>query len=170
MIETERLLLRPWQPDEGDALAALLMDATTMQHWPAPLSRADSDVWLARNIEQLDTHGVTRWCCQQRVDAQIVGDVGIRYAQVDGQWAWDLGYIIDHRYWRRGYGFEAATGVIGWTRSQAAALGISALVATMAVDNEPSAALARRLGMRLDRRWVNPGNRDKESYYFELIL
>ena len=41
MIETERLLLREYTPNDFDALYEIMSDSETMQHYPAPFDEAN---------------------------------------------------------------------------------------------------------------------------------
>ena len=166
VLETERLALRTWQADDFDSLHSILSDATTMAHWPAPFDAAATRAWLQRAEQGMREHGLSRWCCQLRDSGAVIGDVGIVRMQHDGHWINDLGYIIHHPYWRKGYAFEAAAGVVQWARAQ----GLDALAANMAVDNEPSAAVARKLGMHLVRTFTKTSNANKQTYWFELPL
>ncbi len=48
MIRTERLLLRRWMDDDREPFAALNADPVVMEHFPAPLSRRESDALVDR--------------------------------------------------------------------------------------------------------------------------
>ena len=48
MIETARLILRPWREADRAPFAALNADPEVMAHFPAPLSRAESDATVDR--------------------------------------------------------------------------------------------------------------------------
>src|SRR5262249_17394545 len=50
MIQTERLLLRQWKPEDREPFARLNADPEAMRYFPATLSRAESDA-LADRIE-----------------------------------------------------------------------------------------------------------------------
>ena len=78
----------------------------------------------------------------------------------------DLGYIIHHPYWRNGYAFEAASGAVEWARTK----GLSSLVANMATDNEPSVAVAEKLGMQRRHTFNKASNANKPTYWYELAL
>ena len=57
ILATERLLLRPWRPEDRAPFAALNADPEVMACFPGPLDRAGSDILadrLAGLIEQFD--------------------------------------------------------------------------------------------------------------------
>ena len=166
ICETQHLRLRTWQQNDFLELHRILSDPITKAHWPQPLSKTEVQAWLERAIHGMHEHGYTRWCCERLRDGQIVGDVGIMATTVEGRSIDDLGYIIHHPYWRMGYALQASQAAITWARSH----GLKKLVATMATDNKASAAVARKLGMTLSREFVNPRNRNKPTFWFELEL
>jgi RimJ/RimL family protein N-acetyltransferase len=158
---TPRLRLRCYVEDDLARLEKLLAEPLTMQHWPQPLTSAESRAWLDRALSAYRTPGYGRFAVELD-DGTYIGDAGVVRAVIDGRDENDLGYIIDHRYWRRGYGLEAAAACITHARS----CGIGRIVANMAADNAGSVAVARRLGLRLERSFNNPRNRDKPTLLF----
>ena len=60
IIETQRLLLREFVPQDTDALARILSDAGTMRYYPAPLERSGVEQWIERNRLRYvrDGHGL----------------------------------------------------------------------------------------------------------------
>ncbi|MCR4884814.1 MAG: GNAT family N-acetyltransferase [Clostridiales bacterium] len=46
MIETERLLLREYTPDDFASLYEILSDAETMAHYPMPFDEARTRRWM----------------------------------------------------------------------------------------------------------------------------
>ena len=183
IIETERLILRTWTEQDFDTLHAILSDPVTMSHWPAPLDLDAARAWLERSWAGMQEHGRARWCCAlkdsgavigdsavggEHLDALIenIGDVGIVRMALERVLINDLGYIIHHPYWRNGYAFEAASGVVEWARTK----GLSSLVANMATDNEPSVAVAEKLGMQRRHTFNKASNANKPTYWYELAL
>ena len=171
-ITTQRLRLRPWRMDEFQALANMLQDPQTMHHWPKPLEDDEVQFWLQRNVEQIQERGFSRWCCERIEDQAIVGDVGLAATEILGEAVIDLGYIIHVDYWYQGFGFEAAEGVVKWAKQHGHQFGIngaSGLIANMANDNKPSASVAEKLGMQLEKTFVNPNNDNKDTYLYRLV-
>jgi RimJ/RimL family protein N-acetyltransferase len=52
ILETTRLLLREFAPDDADALALVLSDPETMRYYPAPYDRAGVEQWIERNRQR----------------------------------------------------------------------------------------------------------------------
>jgi ribosomal-protein-alanine N-acetyltransferase len=55
-ITTNRLLLRHWRQSDNEPFAVMNADPRVMEHFPGPLSRAESDA-LAGRIEQVSMTG-----------------------------------------------------------------------------------------------------------------
>ena len=52
MIETERLLLREYTPDDFNALYEIVSDPETMAHYPAPFDEARTRRWkITRSMD-----------------------------------------------------------------------------------------------------------------------
>jgi ribosomal-protein-alanine N-acetyltransferase len=101
------------------------------------------------------------------VGDEIIGHAGFhgppgRNARSDAE-AVELGYTIFPPYRRRGYATEAAQALIAWARDEH---GIRKFLFSIAPDNEPSLAIARRLGFtEVGAHW---DEEDGEELEFEL--
>lgn len=56
MLETSRLILRPWEAKDKAPFAALNADPDVMRFFPAPLQRTESDNLTARFQEGIKAH------------------------------------------------------------------------------------------------------------------
>ena len=61
---TARLILRQWRDSDRDAFAALNSDPDVMRHFPAVLSRAESDVLIARAREKWLRERICYWAVE----------------------------------------------------------------------------------------------------------
>lgn len=52
ILETSRVVLREFRPDDGDALARTLSDPETMRYYPAQLDRVGVEAWISRNLRR----------------------------------------------------------------------------------------------------------------------
>lgn len=165
IIETERLRLRPYTTEDLDALAAIVGDPITMSFWPQPFTRENTSAWIERSLSSYRTHGFGRWPVILREEGRMVGDCGLFRSTVNGHEVNDLGYILHHPWWRRGYAIEAARAVV---RHAFDVLGLDAIHANMAHDNERSRLVAERLGMTKVEEFDNERNRGIRTLLYEL--
>ncbi len=61
ILQTHRLLLREFTPEDADALALVLSDPETMRYYPAPYDRAGVEQWIKRNRQRYRDDGVGLW-------------------------------------------------------------------------------------------------------------
>jgi RimJ/RimL family protein N-acetyltransferase len=148
VIVTGRLIVRSWLPGEEPLLHAVIGDAVTMHAWPAPLDAAQASRWVEVSRAAFARDGTGRFALVSRASGEIVGDARLVRATIPAGDVLDIGWIVHHPFWRRGYGYEAAAALRRYAFAQ---LGEPAVHAHMADDNAASWRLAEKLGMeRLD--------------------
>ena len=72
MIETERLLLRPWRDEDRDPFWAMAQDVEVMKYLPAD-DRIDSDDAIDRMIAAQAQQGYCFWAMQHKADQRFIG-------------------------------------------------------------------------------------------------
>lgn len=147
MIETERLLLRRWQDADRDAFAAMSADPEVMAHFPAPLSRAESDLVFDRLCGRWRDEGICFGVVERRADGAFLGIAGLAHVLYDApvRGMVEIGWRLGRAHWGKGYASEAARGWLGYGFGT---LGFSRIVAFTVPANLPSQAVMRRIGMR----------------------
>ena len=148
-METERLILRPWEDRDIDAFAALNADAETMRFFPATLSRAETEAWLAR-VALLTASGLGFQAVEEKAGGALVGTVGMAPVKPEmpvPAGAVEIGWRLARPFWGKGYASEAAR---AWLAHGFGTLGLDEIVAFTFVGNEPSRRVMQRLGMTRD--------------------
>ena len=148
-IRTSRLLLRRWRPDDRAPFAELNADPIAMEHFPALLDRATSDVLVDRIESDFDRLGFGLWAVEVPDLAPFVGFVGLNEPTFDAHFtpAVEVGWRLDRAYWGRGYATEAAIAAIevGFEN-----LGLDEIVSFCVPANVRSRRVMERLGMTHD--------------------
>lgn len=114
MIETERLILREFVRQDFDALYEILSDPETMRHYPKPFDEAKVRSWIEWNLQNYKEYGFGLWAVTRKETGEFIGDCGVTIQDIDGEQLPEIGYHIHKRYWRRGFGSEAARAVRDW--------------------------------------------------------
>ena len=114
ILETERLILREYTPDDFDALYEILSDPETMQHYPAPFDADRVRGWISWNLDNYGKYGFGLWAVVLKETGEFIGDCGITIQNIDGEKLPEIGYHIHKKYWRRGFAKEAARAVRDW--------------------------------------------------------
>ena len=155
MIETERLLLREYTPDDFDDLYEILSDPETMAHYPAPFDEERTRRWIGWNLENYAAYGFGLWAVVRKETGEFIGDCGLTLQNIDGETLPEIGYHIHRKYWRRGYAKEAAKAVRDWAFLHTE---YHALYACMKYTNEASRRTAMAIGMKKVKEYPDPKN------------
>jgi ribosomal-protein-alanine N-acetyltransferase len=155
MIETERLILRPWRDSDLAPFAEQNADPHTMRFFAGTLTRAESDAYAARHIQLLIEHGMGKWAVEVRGGAPFIGAVGLQPMSYEASFtpAIEVAWRLHRDHWGKGYATEAARAAIqdGFDR-----LGLREIVAVTALPNLPSQRVMQRLGMVRDMEYDHP--------------
>ena len=146
ILETPRLLLREFEPEDAPALARVLADPETMKYYPAPLDTEQIAEWIARNRRRYQDDGVGLWAMVLKVSGETIGDCGITRQQVEGEYLYEIGYHLRRDYWHQGLVTEAATACRDWAFAHVKA---DRLISLIRPENLPSRRVAERNGMTI---------------------
>ena len=114
IIETERLKLREYTFEDYDSLYEILSDEETMEHYPKPFDEEKVRRWIQWNIENYAKYGFGLWTVVLKQTGEMIGDCGLTIQNIDGELLPEIGYHIHKKYWRNGFGSEAARAVRDW--------------------------------------------------------
>ena len=143
-IETERLLIRPFDPSDADSMAKVYGDPEVMRHVVLGVLDHDRTAALLEGYRRSqEEHGFSTWAVVEKESGTVVGDAGFGIYAPTGEP--ELGYTLATRVWGRGYGLDAAGACV---ETAFAHLPHRRLLAKIEPDNERSLRLAERLGMR----------------------
>lgn len=149
MLETERLLLRRWRPADLAPFAALNADPEVMEHFPARLSRAESDAFVARIEAAFDKFGYGLWAVEIKESGTFIGFTGLLLQTFPAHFtpAVEVGWRLARSAWGQGYASEAARGALVYGFDTA---GLDEIVSMTAAVNERSQRVMHRIGMSRD--------------------
>src|SRR5579884_1333085 len=147
-IETPRLLLRPFTPDDLEALYAIQSrpDVTRYLYWE-PRSRDEVAESLAARARRttIEAAGDTLVLAVERRDTgAMIGDVNLHWLSEEHRQG-EIGFVLHPDQHGRGYGREAAVEML---RLGFEGLGLHRIIGRCDGRNEASARLMERLGMR----------------------
>ena len=154
-VGTPRLLLRPLSTGDIDALLAYRSLPEVCRYVPfEPMSRAEiigriGGEWA--RTELTDEGQALMLGAEIRQTGELAGDV-ILFWHSREHAGGEIGYVFRPGLSGRGYATEAARATL---RLGFECLGLHRIIARIDERNEPSARLARRLGMRQEARLVH---------------
>ncbi|HEX4074248.1 MAG TPA: GNAT family N-acetyltransferase [Candidatus Acidoferrales bacterium] len=146
MLETRRLLLRRWRDSDREAFAALNGDPRVMQHFPAVLSRAESDRIIDRIESHFDKHGFGLFAAELRQEGGFIGFVGLSIPDFEAPFTpcVEIGWRLAAEYWNQGLATEGAKAVLGYAFDS---LHLDEVVSFTTVANASSRRVMEKLGM-----------------------
>lgn len=141
ILQTRRLILRPFTLRDLDAIFAIYSDALTNTFLPwFPLkSMAEAEKLFHNWYEAPPPDGGYRYAICLRDE-----NIPIGYIHLSAGDSHDLGYGLRSGFWRQGLAAEAAKAVV----FQAQADGVPFVTATHDVKNPASGCVMQKLGMR----------------------
>src|SRR5690348_11981481 len=113
LIETPRLVLRPFESDDVEAAFAWFGDPIVMRFTPGgpDTSIEQTKARLANYQEHQTEHGFSKWIVLDRHLGRPIGDSGLLVLQ---EYGWiDLGFRLAQPYWCQGLATEAAGAGVG---------------------------------------------------------
>ena len=141
-IGTERLVLRPPQPDDAVYIAELANDpdvARMTTRIPYPYRLADAQAFIARqaSVDTLEDQPLL-------IEHREFGPVGMTgFHREPGVRLLEIGYWLGRTFRGRGLATEAVAGALGWAGG---ALGRRAVLSSHFVDNAASARVLEKAG------------------------
>lgn len=168
-IETERLLLRAFEPSDLDALAALHGDEDLVRWIPwGPRTREEVEEVLERKVAATDfratPNGLGIAVCR-RGSRDLIGDFMLVNASSGDRGA-EIGFMLAAEDQGRGYAVEASRAILELAFGR---LDLHRVFARLEPRNAASAAVLERLGMRreallVENEWIK-GEWQSESIY-----
>ena len=146
MIETPRLLLRPWQDADREPFAAMSADPEVMRYLITPATRAAVDPWIDRQIAHQAAHGFCFWAVEEQASGAFVGAVGLMHVGYEAHFtpAVELGWRVARPFWGHGYAPEAALASLQFGFAE---LRLEQIVANACIENTKSRRVMEKLGM-----------------------
>ena len=149
VIETDRLLLRLWRDGDLPEFAAINADPEVAEHFPAVLTRGESDdlAWKIRT--RLSDQDFGFWAVEIPSVTPFAGFVGISRVPFEAHFtpAVEIGWRLARTHWGCGYATEAARAALRYGFDN---LAVDEIVAFTVPQNERSRRVMLRLGMSND--------------------
>ncbi len=156
-LTTSRLTLRPPRPEDFDAFAGLVGDPRAMDFIGGAQVRPVAWRTFTQNAGQWAMTGYGFFLVWETTTGRLVGRVGTH--RPDGWPGAEVGWALAGNAHGNGYATEAAAAAMDWAFG---ALGWDEVIHCIDAKNEPSMAVARRLGSRVLRNAMLPPPIDHE--------
>lgn len=152
-LETERLLLRPWEERDREPLARVLGDPEVRRFYPSVLTPDQAGAQLDFAVERTRAVGFHFGAAELKATGRFVGLVGLGHIPAEtreaipGQPDVEIGWQFDKVFWGQGLAPEAAA---CWLAHGFETLGLEEIVAFTFRGNLPSQRVMEKIGMLRD--------------------
>lgn len=148
-LRTERLLLRQWRESDREPYAGLNADPVVMEHFPAPLTREQSDDHVDRIVATFDENGWGLWAAEVPGVAEFIGFIGLAIPRFEAPFTpcVEVGWRLARSAWGHGYAPEGASEVLRFAFGE---LGLEEVLSFTAVGNAKSRRVMEKIGMTHD--------------------
>jgi ribosomal-protein-alanine N-acetyltransferase len=145
MIETERLLLRPFNLDDAPRVKELAGEweiAETTATIPHTYENGVAEEWIETHAETFEKDQGVTFAIVLKKNGILIGAIDILVRMIH-EWA-ELAYWIGKPYWNQGYCTEAAKEVLRYGFDQ---LGVNRIYARHMTKNPASGRVLQKIGM-----------------------
>ncbi|MCB1517435.1 MAG: GNAT family N-acetyltransferase [Hyphomicrobiaceae bacterium] len=150
IIETERLVLRPFTLDDLDEFTAINADPEVMRYFPSTMTKAQSTEAIERYLGKLAADGYSFLAAELEKTGELAGVIGLsRFnaqlrTTIPGLPNVEVGWRLRRDLWGQGLATEGAAACLDFGFQ---ALNLPEIVAITSVGNTPSRRVMEKLGM-----------------------
>lgn len=153
LLETSRLILRRFKPDDRAAFLAYRNDpeVARYQSWES-CSVVEATQFIASQ-QSLQPGVPGQWfqfAIELKESAALIGDCAFKLKEDDARQA-EIGFTLSREYQKRGYAAEAVARVLDYAFAE---LRLHRVIAVTDAENRASVALMERLGLRREAHYV----------------
>lgn len=148
-LPTDRLLLRAWRASDREPFAAMNADPVVMEHFVAPLTRADSDALVDRIEAHFAEQGWGLWAVEVPGEADFIGFIGLAAPRFEAPFTpcVEVGWRLAKEAWGHGYAPEGARAALRFAFDE---LHLDEVLSFTAVGNAKSRRVMEKIGMERD--------------------
>ena len=157
-IETERLILRDFVPDDWQRVLEYQTDPLYLRYYEwteddrTPESVQEFVGWFLDNEKETPRIRF-QLAVTLKSNNLLIGNCGVRMDKANALEA-DIGYELDPKHWNHGYATEATHAIVDFGFSH---FGVHRIWADCVADNIGSARVLEKLGMKLEGRLREKG-------------
>jgi len=153
MLETKRLILRPFEEKHIDEIHAMRSDADIMRYIREPQSRQESADWVKLISSRWENEQIGFCAMIEKTSNEFVGWCGVWKLKETGEF--EIGYATVKKVRGKGLATEAAVSFLDYAFEH---LKTEKVVAVAQPENEASRCVMEKLGMSYDYTGVFYGS------------
>jgi RimJ/RimL family protein N-acetyltransferase len=159
IIETERLLLRPFTLDDIVPSYEMNLDAEVSKYTGdgGVVSKKEIEKRIIENVfGDYKKHGYGRLAVVLKEENKFIGFAGLKYLEDMDEV--DLGYRLMKQYWEKGIATEASIACVNFGFKN---LKLNKIIAMVLPDNTGSVRVLEKLGFKYDKEIIEDNQKVK---------
>ena len=151
-IETARLYLRQFTPEDLDDLYRIYSDPEIMKYLTGVRTREATETAIHTMLKRWEENNFGMWALVHKRDRKMIGRCGLGF--LDNTPEVELGYALDKVYWNQGLATEASFASLNYGFQ---ILKLERIVAIARPENIASQRVIQKVGMKYE----------KNAHYYE---
>lgn len=151
ILETSRLLLRPFREDDLDLLFGLMANQDFMRFSLGAYTREQTLEFLEKLLAWQNANEPSLFAAVLRSNDVLLGYCGFYHQHIDGVDEIEIGYRMHPDYWNQGFATEAARAVRDHAFRD---LKLPRVISLIHPENIPSQRVAEKIGMSLEKQTI----------------
>ena len=145
-IETARLYLRQFTPDDLDDMYRIYSDPEIMKYLGGVRTREATETAINTMIKGWEENNFGMWALVHKIDRKMIGRCGLGLLEKTPEV--QLGYALDKVYWNQGLATEASLASLNYGFQ---ILNLERIVAIALPENITSQRVMQKVGMKYEK-------------------
>lgn len=148
-IETNRLILRSWEPKDFEPFSKMTSDPRVMKFFPSLLTPAEAAANIKVMTQKMERDGFSFWAAELKATQEFIGFIGLSIPGIQTTFTpcVEIGWRLAYNYWGRGLAPEGAKGCLKYAFEK---LKLKEVVSFTTKDNLNSRRVMEKIGMTYD--------------------
>jgi ribosomal-protein-alanine N-acetyltransferase len=161
ILETDRLLLRPLELSDAEAMFAMDSNAEVHKYlWQTPVKKIEEVIKVIEYVQlQYERNKIGRFATIEKESGEFIGWTGIKFVhdhiENGNTNFFDYGYRLNEKFWNKGYATEAS---IAWLEYGFNQMNIDKIDAYTHSENGSSNRVLKKVGMNLMEEYTAEDN------------
>lgn len=151
ILETERLILRTWTPEDIDKQAAMNIDPRVMEYFPSTQDHQTAVNFVEYSNNLFNKYGFCLYAAELKETGELIGFIGLNIPNFEipnfkaiQKPVVEIGWRLGFDHWGKGYATEGAKAVLQHGFSD---LNLKEIISFTAVKNMRSRNVMEKLGL-----------------------
>lgn len=146
IFKSERLGFRNWNDNDLDEFAKLNADFEVMEHFPKPLTKEETYLFIQRQKKHYESNGYNYFATEILATGEFIGFIGLLYQEYESQFTpnVDIGWRLKKDAWGKGYATEGAKMCLEFGFKK---IDLKRIISTCTKRNVRSENVMKKIGM-----------------------